>query len=200
MEVSSMTPNTKQTVLEPCPFCGSDSVHFTRLGTPRQSCIVECGDCGARLEANEEGQDCGNAWNSRAEPASHPWPSKPTPAMIGAMRVGSRKDYPSDELCRVRYAALRSAALTVTATGKTGIPVSEKNQALSSDERAAVRNAALDEAAAVAKRISDKYAYGYYGQPADAADEIEREIRALKSVVPPTPQPAPTGIVADEHC
>ncbi|MEJ2922117.1 hypothetical protein, partial [Bordetella avium] len=104
------------------------------------------------------------------------------------MRVGSRKDYPSDELCRVRYAALRSAALTVTATGKTGIPVSEKNQALSSDERAAVRNAALDEAAAVAKRISDKYAYGYYGQPADAADEIEREIRALKSVVPPTPQ------------
>lgn len=39
------------------------------------------------------------------------WPEEPTPAMIEAMRTGSRKDWPSDELCRVRYAALRSAAL-----------------------------------------------------------------------------------------
>ncbi|WP_164855554.1 Lar family restriction alleviation protein [Bordetella avium] len=197
-----MTPNTKQTVLEPCPFCGCASAYFERIGTPFQSCVVECGDCGARLEANEEGQDCGNAWNSRAEPASHPWPSKPTPAMIDAMRIGSRKDYPSDELCRVRYAALRSAALTVTATGKTGIPVSEKNQALSSDERAAVRNAALDEAVVVAisqcqpEDDQSDFADGWD----DAAECIADEIRALKSVVPPTPQPAPTDIVADEHC
>lgn len=30
----------------------------------------------------------------------------------------------------------------------------------------------------VAKRISDKYAYGYYGNEVDTADEIESEIRA----------------------
>jgi hypothetical protein len=38
-----------------------------------------------------------------------PWPEDPTPAMLEALRTGSRKDYPSDELCRVRYAALRAA-------------------------------------------------------------------------------------------
>lgn len=36
-----------------------------------------------------------------------PWP--PTPEMLDALRTGSRKDFPSDELCRVRYAALRAA-------------------------------------------------------------------------------------------
>jgi hypothetical protein len=30
----------------------------------------------------------------------------------------------------------------------------------------------------VAKRISDKYAYGYYGNEVDTADEIEAAIRA----------------------
>lgn len=41
-------------------------------------------------------------------------------------------------------------------------------------------NAALEQAAAVAKRISDKYAFGHYGNETDTADEIEREILALK--------------------
>lgn len=36
------------------------------------------------------------------------WPEDPTPAMLDALRTGSRKDWPSDELCRVRYAALRA--------------------------------------------------------------------------------------------
>ncbi|QDJ44842.1 hypothetical protein [Bordetella hinzii] len=44
-----------------------------------------------------------------------------------------------------------------------------------------LRNAALEEAAAVAKRISDKYAFGHYGNETDTADEIEREILALKT-------------------
>lgn len=44
-----------------------------------------------------------------------------------------------------------------------------------------VHNAALEEAAAVAKRISDKYAFGHYGNETDTADEIEREILALKT-------------------
>lgn len=37
-------------------------------------------------------------------------PVEPTPAMLDALRTGSRKDWPSDELCRVRYAALIAAA------------------------------------------------------------------------------------------
>lgn len=43
-----------------------------------------------------------------------------------------------------------------------------------------VRNAALEEAAAVAKRISDKYAFGLSSIESATADEIEREILALK--------------------
>lgn len=39
-------------------------------------------------------------------------PVKPTPAMRDAMRNGSRKDWPSDELCNVRYAAMLAAAPT----------------------------------------------------------------------------------------
>lgn len=37
-------------------------------------------------------------------------PAKPTPAMRDAMCNGSRKDWPSDELCNVRYAAMLAAA------------------------------------------------------------------------------------------
>lgn len=37
-------------------------------------------------------------------------PAKPTPAMRDAMRNCSRKDWPSDELCNVRYAAMLAAA------------------------------------------------------------------------------------------
>lgn len=51
----------------------------------------------------------------------------------------------------------------------------------------AVRREALEEAASVAKQISDKYAYGYYGNEVDTADEIEAAIRAL---TPPLPGPA----------
>lgn len=46
------------------------------------------------------------------------------------------------------------------------------------DEREACAN--------VAKNISDKYAYGYYGQEVDTADEIAAAIRAR-----PTPTTAP---------
>jgi len=37
-------------------------------------------------------------------------PVEPTEAMFDALRQGSRRDYPSDELCRVRFAALLAAA------------------------------------------------------------------------------------------
>jgi len=50
--------------LKPCPFCGG-AAHFERMGDRRQSCIVACEDCGARLESNEEGDFCGGRWNTR---------------------------------------------------------------------------------------------------------------------------------------
>lgn len=37
-------------------------------------------------------------------------PREPTPEMLHALRTGSFRDYPSDELCRVRYAAAIAAA------------------------------------------------------------------------------------------
>lgn len=52
--------------LKPCPFCGHDTPEFERMGTPRQSCIVICGNCGARHESSDEGDRCGQSWNERA--------------------------------------------------------------------------------------------------------------------------------------
>jgi hypothetical protein len=53
------------TELKPCPFCGGDAV-YDRRGSHRQSTIVECTECTARLESNdylfpERG------WNTRAD-------------------------------------------------------------------------------------------------------------------------------------
>lgn len=50
--------------LKPCPFCGG-AAYFERMGDRRQSCIIVCEDCGARLESNEEGEQCGAQWNER---------------------------------------------------------------------------------------------------------------------------------------
>ena len=52
--------------LFPCPFCGG-AAEFERLGTPRQSCIVECTDCGVRQESSDSGDRNGSSWNTRPE-------------------------------------------------------------------------------------------------------------------------------------
>lgn len=49
--------------LKPCPFCGGIA-EFERMGTPRQSCIIACTDCGCRLETGETWAS-GIAWNER---------------------------------------------------------------------------------------------------------------------------------------
>lgn len=49
--------------LLPCPFCGG-AAKFERLGTARQSCIVACDNCGARLETGEI-WNRGAQWNTR---------------------------------------------------------------------------------------------------------------------------------------
>lgn len=51
--------------LKPCPFCGGEAA-FERLGDRRQSTIVACQWCGARLESGET-FDHGAAWNSRVD-------------------------------------------------------------------------------------------------------------------------------------
>ena len=57
---------TEQMCLEPCPFCGNKEPNFERMGTPRQSCIIECGNCGCRHESSDEGSNSGRQWNERA--------------------------------------------------------------------------------------------------------------------------------------
>jgi Lar family restriction alleviation protein len=51
--------------LLPCPFCGHQRPIFERLGSPRQSCIVVCGNCGCRHESSDEGDQSGQSWNDR---------------------------------------------------------------------------------------------------------------------------------------
>ncbi|MDX2059964.1 MAG: Lar family restriction alleviation protein [Gemmatimonadales bacterium] len=60
--------------LKPCPFCGGDA-NMVREGTRRQSCIIECEDCGARLETGEEHDRSGERWNTRVADTTcaHQW-------------------------------------------------------------------------------------------------------------------------------
>jgi len=70
--------------LLPCPFCGGKA-NIERIGTPRQSCLVACSNCGTFLETGEQGMECGSAWNSRAVMLPEGWkliPIEPTPSMI----------------------------------------------------------------------------------------------------------------------
>ena len=48
--------------LKPCPFCGGEP-EVVRHGTPRQSAIVRCTQCGCARESSDEG--CFDAWNRR---------------------------------------------------------------------------------------------------------------------------------------
>jgi predicted RNA-binding Zn-ribbon protein involved in translation (DUF1610 family) len=52
--------------LLPCPFCGGEA-EITRYGDNRKSTIVECTECGCRLE-NGEAFRHGTAWNTRPAP------------------------------------------------------------------------------------------------------------------------------------
>lgn len=70
---------TPTEALKPCPFCGHETPYFERMGTPRQSCIVVCGDCGARHESGDEGARNGASWNQRAALAQAERPSGKCP-------------------------------------------------------------------------------------------------------------------------
>ena len=49
--------------LLPCPFC-SGQAEVERFGTPKQSTIYVCTDCGCKLETGEE-WGFGREWNKR---------------------------------------------------------------------------------------------------------------------------------------
>jgi Lar family restriction alleviation protein len=55
---------TTTPTLAPCPFCGG-AAGFERMGNRRQSCIVVCGNCGARQESADEDDHNGSSWNER---------------------------------------------------------------------------------------------------------------------------------------
>ena len=50
--------------LLPCPFCGGEA-EIEREGTGRQSCIVNCTQCGCSLSSGET-FNSGSTWNQRA--------------------------------------------------------------------------------------------------------------------------------------
>lgn len=52
--------------LDARPFCKGDA-EIERMGTPRQSTIYSCTECGCRLETGEEWGH-GRIWNERAAP------------------------------------------------------------------------------------------------------------------------------------
>lgn len=61
MTDSNLSPGNA--TLLPCPFCGSEA-EFERHGTNRQSSIVACQECGARVETSETWNE-GQLWNTR---------------------------------------------------------------------------------------------------------------------------------------
>jgi Lar family restriction alleviation protein len=50
--------------LKPCPFCGGKA-EIQRMGTGRQSMIIECVECGCSLETGETWIDEHSSWNQR---------------------------------------------------------------------------------------------------------------------------------------
>lgn len=58
---------TTKPKLLPCPFCGGQP-EVIREGTRRYSTIIACSNCGCRLESGNEGDQYGDAWNSRHPP------------------------------------------------------------------------------------------------------------------------------------
>lgn len=90
-------PEALYAPLLPCPFCGHEEPTFERVGTPRQSCIVICGNCGCRHESSDEGARSGTQWNTRAD-ATCSLRSAPKPELQEAFAERYKSD-PADPSC-----------------------------------------------------------------------------------------------------
>ena len=66
---AASTGSAAELTLRACPFCGG-AAEVVREGTRCQSGIVQCEDCGCRLESNEIG--AGGCWNRRANERKPP--------------------------------------------------------------------------------------------------------------------------------
>lgn len=84
--MASDTTN-RGTSLLPCPFCGHDNPEFERLGTRSQSCIVACGNCGARHECGDEYLASGTSWNRRAQAPVPQGPDELSPEFTDTARA-----------------------------------------------------------------------------------------------------------------
>lgn len=76
--------------LLPCPSCGGDA-EFERLGSARQSTIISCKDCGARLETGEI-WSAGDSWSHRANLSTETrsiTPPATSPAVIGGASISN---------------------------------------------------------------------------------------------------------------
>jgi Lar family restriction alleviation protein len=109
-----MTQDTTRAALLPCPFCGHDTPELERMGTPRQSCIVICGNCGCRHESSDEGERCGQSWNKRAALAQ-PQQAAPSPmAELEALRDMLKAEV--DRLIAGKAAPQQAAPAVATVT------------------------------------------------------------------------------------
>jgi Lar family restriction alleviation protein len=112
--------------LKPCPFCGNAEPYFERTGTPRQSCIVECGNCGCRHESSDEGDNSGLSWNERT-PATPPAPTteptaKPITGLTGEMVMSAHALCPTD-MSHPKRMAWMAKVLTRALAEKNGLAV-----------------------------------------------------------------------------
>lgn len=131
-------PALPEPSLLPCPFCGHTTPYFERMGTPRQSCIVACGDCGARHESSDEGTRSGSSWNTRAALAAQQpnAPSDAVPAPLtrtdiarvyrevyGSPRMGSTEEEFARRIERATAEALAAQQPAAVPAGWKPVPL-----------------------------------------------------------------------------
>jgi hypothetical protein len=95
-----MTKAESQTVLKPCPHCGSTGLngpHLTEYigDTYHPSWWVECNQCPAYMQVDGEGPEpLVEAWNRRSGETSRTFTqAQPDPALLQSMAIRHRHDF-----------------------------------------------------------------------------------------------------------
>jgi Lar family restriction alleviation protein len=112
----NMTTHTEG--LKPCPFCGGEP-YFERLGDPRQSCILVCGNCGCRHESSDEGVENGTSWNDRPVQASEAAIRNAIQLLETEASNDVQDNTPGNECCGLYGDGLRRAIAVLSALSTT---------------------------------------------------------------------------------